>query len=280
MTYQVRLETFNGSVKTLSLPSKGAVVGAGTMGEAIIASLLRSGFSADSITILEKRAERVAELTAKYRVNSGSIEGSDVILLATKPQDLETTLEVISNQIKTGSLLVSLLAGIKSERIEFLLPKNVRVVRVMPNTPLLISNGMSVVTGGSSANQSDIAWVQDLMSKSGRVLVMKEKDMDAVTATSGSGPAYFFAVVEAMISAATRLGLDESSAKTLVSQTFLGAAAMLKESGKDAKELRENVTSPNGTTAAALKVFSTNKLDEIIYEAMKAARDRSIELSN
>lgn len=250
------------------------------MGEAIIASLLRSGFSADSITILEKRAERVAELIAKYRVNSGSIEGSDVILLATKPQDLETTLEVISNQIKTGSLLVSLLAGIKSERIESLLPKNVRVVRVMPNTPLLISNGMSVVTGGSSAKESDIAWVQDLMSKSGRVLVMKEKDMDAVTATSGSGPAYFFAVVEAMISAATRLGLDESSAKTLVSQTFLGAAAMLKESGKDAKELRENVTSPNGTTAAALKVFSTNKLDEIIYEAMKAARDRSIELSN
>jgi pyrroline-5-carboxylate reductase len=150
----------------------------------------------------------------------------------------------------------------------------------MPNTPLLISNGMSVVTGGSSAKESDIAWVQDLMSKSGRVLVMKEKDMDAVTATSGSGPAYFFAVVEAMISAATRLGLDESSAKTLVSQTFLGAAAMLKESGKDARELRENVTSPNGTTAAALKVFSTNKLDEIVYEAMKAARDRSIELSN
>jgi len=260
--------------------SKPAIVGAGTMGEAIIASLLRSGFSTDSITILEKRAERVAELTTKYRVNSGSIEGSDVILLATKPQDLETTLEVIFNQIKTGSLLVSLLAGIKSERIESLLPKNVRVVRVMPNTPLLISNGMSVVTGGSSANESDIAWVQELMSKSGRVLVMKEKDMDAVTATSGSGPAYFFAVVEAMISAATRLGLDESSAKTLVSQTFLGAAAMLKESGKDAKELRENVTSPNGTTAAALKVFSTHKLDEIVYEAMKAARDRSIELSN
>lgn len=260
--------------------SKPAIVGAGTMGEAIIASLLRSGFSADSITILEKRAERVAELTAKYRVKTGSIVGSDVILLATKPQDLKTTLEVISNQIKTGSLLVSLLAGIKSERIESLLPKNVRVVRVMPNTPLLISNGMSVVTGGSSANESDIAWVQDLMSKSGRVLVMKEKDMDAVTATSGSGPAYFFAVVEAMISAATRLGLDESSAKTLVSQTFLGAAAMLKESGKDARELRENVTSPNGTTAAALKVFSANKLDEIVYEAMKAARDRSIELSN
>jgi pyrroline-5-carboxylate reductase len=191
-----------------------------------------------------------------------------------------TTLEVISDQIKAGSLLVSLLAGIKSESIESLLPKNVRVVRVMPNTPLLISNGMSVVTGGSSAIESDIAWVQDLMSKSGKVLVMKEKDMDAVTATSGSGPAYFFAVVEAMISAATRLGLDESSARTLVSQTFLGAAAMLKESGKDAKELRENVTSPNGTTAAALKVFSTNKLDEIVYEAMKAAHDRSIELSN
>lgn len=257
-----------------------AIVGAGVIGEAIIASLLRSGFSADSITILEKRLERVDELRGKYGVDTGTIEGSDVILLATKPHDLEKTLEVISKSIKASSLLVSLLAGVRSGKIESLIPASVRVVRVMPNTPLLISKGMSVVAGGSRVSESDIAWVRELMSKSGRVLVMQEKDMDAVTATSGSGPAYFFAFVEAMISAATRLGLDESSAKTLVSQTLVGAAAMLDQSGKEARELRENVTSPNGTTAAALDVFNAKKLDEIVYEAMKAARDRSIELSN
>lgn len=257
-----------------------AIIGAGVMGEALLASLLRSGFSPEAITILEKRVERVAELTDKYHVGSGSIENSDVTLLAIKPQDLALTLEAISKRLKPDSLLVSLLAGVKCERIESLIPKSVRVVRVMPNTPLLISNGMSVVAGGSKASESDIAWVRDLMGKSGRVLVMQEKDMDAVTATSGSGPAYFFAFVEAMISAATRLGLDESSAKSLVSQTLIGAAAMLDQSGKEAKELRENVTSPNGTTAAALNVFRDKKLDEIVYEAMKAARDRSIELSN
>jgi pyrroline-5-carboxylate reductase len=150
----------------------------------------------------------------------------------------------------------------------------------MPNTPLLISKGMSVIAKGSRASERDIDWVCDFFGKSGKVLVMKEQEMDAVTATSGSGPAYLFAFVEAMTKAAIRLGLDQDSANTLVSQTLFGAAGMLESSGKDAKTLRENVTSPKGTTAAALQVFEDSKLDEIVYEAMKAARDRSIELSN
>jgi pyrroline-5-carboxylate reductase len=150
----------------------------------------------------------------------------------------------------------------------------------MPNTPLLISKGMSVIAKGSRASKSDIDWVCDFFGKFGKVLVMKEQEMDAVTATSGSGPAYLFAFVEAMTKAAIRLGLDQDSANTLVLQTLFGAAGMLESSGKDAKTLRENVTSPKGTTAAALQVFEDSKLDEIVYEAMKAARDRSIELSN
>lgn len=248
------------------------------MGEALLASLIRSGFSADSIAVLEKREDRLLQVRSKYQIGNSKIEDSDVVLLATKPQDLGETLS--SLKLGKNTLLISLLAGVKSAKIESLTSDSVRVVRVMPNTPLLISKGMSVIAKGSRANKSDIDWVCDFFAKSGKVLVMKEQEMDAVTATSGSGPAYLFAFVEAMTKAAIRLGLDQDSANTLVSQTLFGAAGMLEGSGKDAKTLRENVTSPKGTTAAALKVFEDSKLDEIVYEAMKAARDRSIELSN
>jgi pyrroline-5-carboxylate reductase len=254
------------------------IVGAGVMGEALLASLIRSGFSADSIAVLEKREDRLSQVRGKYQIGNSKIEDSDVVLLATKPQDLGETLS--SLKLGKNTLLISLLAGVKSTKIESLTSDSVRVVRVMPNTPLLISKGMSVIAKGSRASESDIDWVCDFFGKSGKVLVMKEQEMDAVTATSGSGPAYLFAFVEAMTKAAIRLGLDQSSANTLVSQTLFGAAGMLESSGKDAKTLRENVTSPKGTTAAALQVFEDSKLDEIVYEAMKAARDRSIELSN
>ena len=254
------------------------IVGAGVMGEALLASLIRSGFSADSIAVLEKRADRLAELKNRYGIGNSRLESSDVVLLATKPQDVVETLKSVV--LGKSTLLVSLLAGVKSAKIESLTSDSVRVVRVMPNTPLLISKGMSVIAKGSRASKSDIDWVCDFFGKSGKVLVMKEQEMDAVTATSGSGPAYLFAFVEAMTKAAIRLGLDQDSANTLVSQTLFGAAGMLESSGKDAKTLRENVTSPKGTTAAALQVFEDSKLDEIVYEAMKAARDRSIELSN
>lgn len=248
------------------------------MGEALLASLIRSGFSADSIAVLEKREDRLSQVRSKYQIGNSKIEDSDVVLLATKPQDLGETLS--SLKLGKNALLISLLAGVKSAKIESLTSDSVRVVRVMPNTPLLISKGMSVIAKGSRASESDIDWVCDFFGKSGKVLVMKEQEMDAVTATSGSGPAYLFAFVEAMTKAAIRLGLDQDSANTLVSQTLFGAAGMLESSGKDAKTLRENVTSPKGTTAAALQVFEDSKLDEIVYEAMKAARDRSIELSN
>ena len=254
------------------------IVGAGVMGEALLASLIRSGFSADSIAVLEKREDRLSQVRSKYQIGNSKIEDSDVVLLATKPQDLGETLS--SLKLGKNTLLISLLAGVKSAKIESLTSDSVRVVRVMPNTPLLISKGMSVIAKGSRASKSDIDWVCDFFGKSGKVLVMKEQEMDAVTATSGSGPAYLFAFVEAMTKAAIRLGLDQDSANTLVSQTLFGAAGMLESSGKDAKTLRENVTSPKGTTAAALQVFEDSKLDEIVYEAMKAARDRSIELSN
>ena len=257
-----------------------AVIGAGVMGEAIISSLLRIGFEPSVITIREKRPERAKELVDKYGVSAGSIEECDVLLLAIKPQDVENTLTSLRSEYAEGALLVSLLAGVKAAKIESLVDSSVRVVRVMPNTPLLISNGMSAIAATVRATESDISWVKKLLESSGKAIVVSEDQMDAVTATSGSGPAYFFAFVEAMTKAAQRLGLNEEDAKVLVSQTFLGAATMLDESGKDAETLRENVTSPKGTTAAALSEFERANLEELVYKAMQAARDRSIELSN
>ena len=260
--------------------AKVAIVGAGVMGEAMIHALNRIGLESSQITIREKRQEREVELKGKYGVGSGSLSGSQAVLLAVKPQDLEKTLSEIGPELSDGTLVVSLLAGIKSVRIEKILGARARVVRVMPNTPLLMGEGMSAISGGKSATGEDVAWVESLLSKSGATLVVDEELMDAVTATSGSGPAYLFGFVEAMIEGAKKLGLKEDDAKLLVSQTLLGAAKMVSESGKDAKTLRENVTSPNGTTAAALAVFDSSKWHEIVFEAMKAARNRSQELSN
>jgi pyrroline-5-carboxylate reductase len=257
-----------------------AIIGAGVMGEAMISALLRIGFEPSAITIREKRKERARELIEKYGVTEGSITGADVLLLAIKPQDVAVTLESVRGELAEGALLVSLLAGVKSSKIESLVDSSIRVIRVMPNTPMLISNGMSAIAPTARTNEADISWVKKLLESSGKAIVVGEDQMDAVTATSGSGPAYFFAFVEAITKAAERLGLNEEDAKVLVSQTFLGAAKMLDESGKDAATLRENVTSPKGTTAAALNEFERENLEELVYKAMQAARDRSIELSN
>jgi pyrroline-5-carboxylate reductase len=260
--------------------TKVAIVGAGVMGEAMIHALNRLGINCSEITIREKRVERERELIEKYGVKSDSLDTAQVTLLAVKPQDLEKTLSEIRAELRDGALLVSLLAGIKCSRIQGLVSESARVVRVMPNTPLLLGAGMSVISAGETATSFDVEWVKNLLSKSGETLVVDEELMDAVTATSGSGPAYFFGFVEAMIDGAKRLGLAEEDARVLVNQTLLGAAKMISASGKDAKTLRENVTSPNGTTAAALSVFDSNKWHEIVYEAMKAAKNRSQELSN
>ena len=259
--------------------SKVAIVGAGVMGEAMIHALNRLGINGSEIIIREKRAEREQELVEKYGVKSGLLDTAQVILLAVKPQDLEKTLGEIRSELRDGALLVSLLAGIKSLRIQGLVNESARVIRVMPNTPLLLGAGMSVISAGATATSADVEWVKNLLTSSGQTLVVDESLMDAVTATSGSGPAYFFGFVEAMIEGAKSLGLSETDARVLVNQTFLGAAKMISESGKDAKTLRENVTSPNGTTAAAISVFESKDWKNTVYQAMKSAKEKAQEIS-
>jgi len=261
--------------------SKVGLVGTGIIGEALIEVLLRSGLAKEAIFIAEKRQERKDEIITKFGV--GEIKGYnslDAILLAVKPQDFIATLETISSSLSNSPLIVSFAAGIKIKSIEEKLGKGSRVVRVMSNTPMVMGRGMSAISLGSAATSDDQEWVSGFLSKAGEVIVVDESLQDAVTASSGSGPAYYFAFTEAVVGAARRLGISPKDATTLASQTLIGAALMVEKSGKELKTLRENVTSPNGTTAAALKSFADSGLEELVYQAMKAAHDRSIELSS
>ena len=261
--------------------SKVGIVGTGIIGEALIEVLLRSGLSKESLFIAEKRQERRDEISSKYGVSEIKDYGSlDAILFSVKPQDFMATLESISDSLSDLPLIVSFAAGIKIKSIEEKLGKGSRVIRVMPNTPMVMGRGMSAMSLGSSVNTSDQDWVRGFLSKAGEVIVVDESLQDSVTATSGSGPAYYFAFTEAVVGAARRLGISQEDAVTLASQTLIGAALMVEKSGKELKTLRENVTSPNGTTAAALKSFADSGLEEMVYQAMKAAHDRSIELSS
>lgn len=257
--------------------------GVGVMGEALLAGTISAGVAPSHITFCEKRDERALEISERYgatRADVADVAGNcDLLMLVVKPQDLGTLLSEISTQVKKTTLVVSFAAGKTTSFISAGLANKPAVVRVMPNTPLLIGKGMSAISAGPGVSESDLVLVSELLSASGKVVTVDESLQDAVTAVSGSGPAYFFAFVEAMVAAGTQLGLSQQDATTLTIQTIVGAAAMLVESGKSATILRENVTSPNGTTAAALKKFSEGGLADLVASAMTAARDRSQELA-
>ena len=259
--------------------SRVAIVGVGVMGEGMIKSLVAAGVESSAISIIDKREERVDELIERYQVTGRSIREADAVILAVKPQDFEKCIEELKDDITSGTLVVSLLAGVKTVRIERHISESMRVIRVMPNTPIILGEGMSAITKGKSATDSDLYWVVNFLTNSGRTLVVEEELMDAVTSVSGSGPAYFYTLVEAMIHSAVRLGLSEQDSTLIVHQTLIGAAKMLNKSGKSAKTLRIDVTSPNGTTEAALKAFEDNNLNEIVFQALSAAKNRSAELS-
>ena len=257
-----------------------SVIGAGVMGEALIAALIKAGHSPAQIEVIEKRAERAAELGGKYKIKIGSdLSSVDVLLLVTKPQDVDAVLADINGKVKPGALVVSFAAGKKIATISNGLSGKNPVVRVMPNTPTLVGKGAAGYSLGSDVTDHQKEFLIDFLSAAGIAVEVKEELQDAVTATSGSGPAYFFAFVESMVKGAMDLGLSEDVATQLTVQTIIGSAELLATSGKSATTLRENVTSPNGTTFAALQSFSASDLEVIVAKAMKAARDRSIELS-
>jgi pyrroline-5-carboxylate reductase len=263
--------------------SQTAILGAGVMGETLLSGLVRAGRRVDHLLVGEKRAERARELEERYGVavigNREAAEKADTIALVVKPQDMGDVLDEIAPVLRPGQLLVSLAAGITTAFIEAHVPEGVAVVRVMPNTPALVDEGMAAISPGSHCSEEHLAEAEALMASVGKVLRIPERQQDAVTAISGSGPAYIFFVVESMIEAGVHLGLPRSTATDLVVQTLVGSAKMLRETGTHPTVLREQVTSPAGTTAAALRELEIHKVRAAFLAAMEAARDRSRELA-
>src|SRR5690349_21410811 len=260
-----------------------AIIGAGVMGETLLSGLVRAGRRVDDLLVGEKRRERAAELTERYGVTVvGNVEAArkaDTLALVVKPQDMGELLDEIAGVVRPGQLVVSLAAGITTGFIESRLPEGVAVVRVMPNTPALVDEGMAAISRGAHCDESHLALAEGLLSATGRVVRVPEKQQDAVTAISGSGPAYIFFVVESMIEAGVHMGLPRTTATDLVVQTLFGSAKLLRETGEHPTVLRERVTSPGGTTAAAVRELEDHKVRAAFLSAIEAARNRSRDLA-
>ena len=260
-----------------------AVVGAGVMGEALIAGLARGDRDADELLVSDQFDSRAEEVAAKYQAEAVSnvvaASRAHTIVLVVKPQDMATVLNEIGPHLRPDSLVVSLAAGITTNFLADRLPAGHAVVRVMPNTPALVDEGMAAIAPGPTCDDSHAAEATRLLSSVGRVVTVPEAYLDAVTALSGSGPAYIFYVVEAMIEAGVLLGLPRGMSTDLVVQTLVGSAAMLRETGEHPSVLRENVSSPAGTTVAALRELDRHMVRAAFVSAIEAARDRSAELA-
>jgi pyrroline-5-carboxylate reductase len=264
--------------------SRLAVVGAGVMGETIIAGLVASGWEPGQVVAVDRYPDRVDEVARKHGIRSGgtipaAVADADAVLLAVKPQDARGVLAEIGGAIRPGAAVVSICAGISTATIEGALPPGTPVVRVMPNTPAKVGEGMSAISAGSAATQEHLDLASSMLGSIGKVVTVPEQYQDAVTAVSGSGPAYVFYVVEAMVDAGVLLGLPRDIATTLAVQTLYGSAKLLVETGEHPGRLREQVTSPGGTTAAALRELDAHAVKAAFADATEACRDRSRELA-
>ncbi len=259
-----------------------AVLGAGKIGEALMSGLLHGGHRAEELLFTERHPERSAELTATYGVRGVEIaeaaKAADVLVVAVKPQDIEPLLSELGPLLGAKTLVVSLCAGLPTALFERRLGAEVPVVRVMPNTPMVVGAAMSAISAGRYATAEHLEVVKSMLSHVGQVVELPESQQDAVTALSGSGPAYFFFLVEAMIDAGILLGLPRAIAEKLIIQSAVGSAKMLAESGEHPVILREAVTSPAGTTINAIRELEKHGVRAALLAAIEAARDRSIEL--
>jgi pyrroline-5-carboxylate reductase len=258
-------------------------IGSGNMAEAIARGVVARGVvSASGIIASDVRPERLGVLRKLGAVAATSnrevAEKSETVILAVKPQNVPGVLPEIAGLIRPPKLLVSICAGVPTAAIESALGELSPVVRVMPNTPLLVGKGMSALSAGRWAGEKELERTRRIFEAVGRVLVLPESKMDAVTAVSGSGPAYFFYLAEAMIEAALAEGLSPEEAEALVRATAEGAGALLAESSEKAQELRRRVTSPGGTTEAAVKVLESAGVKEALVAAVRRAAERSREL--
>ena len=260
-------------------------IGGGQMAEALVRGILTAKVAkAREIFISEPQKERRDYLKKAYGViivseNKEILAKVETVILAVKPQVLAEVLTDIAPAVEERHLIISIAAGIPLSFLESRLPEGTRVIRVMPNTPALVLEGMSVLSPGASATEKDLDQAQQIFSAIGEALCLPEIYLDAVTGLSGSGPAYVFAFIEGLIDAGVRVGLPRPQAEKLVIQTVLGAARLAKETGKDPYQLKAMVTSPGGTTIAGLKEMEKAGFKGVLFEAVEAATRRSQELA-
>jgi pyrroline-5-carboxylate reductase len=259
-----------------------AIFGGGKIGEALLSGLLRGERTPDDIVVSEKHGERADYLTRTHGVQTldvaTAVAKAGTLVLAVKPQDIDTLLSELAGAVTPRHLVVSVAAGITTGHIEAALPAGVSVVRCMPNTPALVDEAMTAISAGAHASEAHLAVAESLLRAVGRVVRVPESQLDAVTALSGSGPAYFFYLVEAMIDAGILLGLPRALAAELIVQTAIGSAVMLRDSGEHPVQLREAVTSPGGTTIAAIRELEVHGVRAALLAAIEAACLRSREL--
>jgi pyrroline-5-carboxylate reductase len=279
------------------LDKKIGLIGAGNMGEAMINGLTKSGLCKSAqIWAADVRGARLRQLKEKFKIstteeNAELFDQVDIVILAVKPQHMDEVLKALAgtfpNTIKGVKLIISIAAGFPMKRIEGhlyapldenskgLLP----IVRVMPNTPALVLAGMAGMSGNRYTKEADLSQARTILEAIGKVIEFEEEDLDAVTALSGSGPAYVFYVIESLVEAGSGLGLRPSHALMLTLETIKGAVRLLEETGEAAASLRKKVTSKGGTTEAAFRVLESNKVKKHLMEAVRAAAQRSKELS-
>jgi pyrroline-5-carboxylate reductase len=261
------------------------VLGAGKAGEALVAGLISSGWAQPGdIVATARRQERLDELRERHGIettlaNADAVKGAVIVVIAVKPQDIETLLGELQGALEPSQTVLSIAAAIPTALIESHLGDAVPVVRAMPNTPVTVHEGMSGVSAGAHAGEDQLALAEEVLGSVGRSVRVDEAYMDAVTAVSGSGPAYFALLAESMIEAGILLGLSREVATELVVQTMLGTAKQLRDLGMHPVELREMVTSPGGTTIAAIRELEQAGVRAAFLNAIQAAMDRSRELA-
>ena len=258
-------------------------LGAGNMAEALLSGIADKSVPHNRIFAYDPDRRRLDYISRKYRINAvhsngDAVKKTDVIFIAVKPNKTAEVLAETADLYSKNQLVISIAAGVKTKKIEQYLCK-ISVVRSMPNTPALIGKGVFAICPGKYAVEQDVKIAERLLSSCGAVFRVKEKDMDAVTAVSGSGPAYFFLLMEAMTAAGVKLGLPANTAAQLSVQTALGAARMATSGEVDAGELRRRVTSPKGTTEAAIQAFQAGGFEALVENALNAAARRSVELA-
>jgi pyrroline-5-carboxylate reductase len=252
------------------------------MGEALLSGMLRAGVSPSGVIAAARRAERASQLRAAHGIEvfsaAEAASRADTLIITVKPQDMAALLEEIAPAMPDGRLVISVAAGITTSFIERRLPGHVPVVRVMSNTPVLVDEAMSVISAGTHAGEEHLRKAEELLRPVGKVLRIPESQQDAATALSGSGPAYVYYLVEAMVDAGILLGMARGNALEMVTQAVYGAATMLRESGEHPVILREAVTSPGGTTINAIRELEKHSVRAAFLAAIEAASDRGREL--